>query len=71
MCAWPRGDFDHDSAAFGWRAQVSTSNRLLFKYLSVSNHSQWKLLASNREMDLASRFEEWNNCLAFILPMNL
>lgn len=71
MCTWPPGDFDHGSAAFGSRAQVTTSNRLLFKYLSVSNYSQWKLLVSNREMDLALRFEEWNNCLVFIPPINL
>ena len=59
------------SAAFGCRASVTTSNRLLFKYLSVSNYSQWKLLVSNREMDLALHFEEWNNCLVFILPIIL
>lgn len=36
----------------------------------MSNCSQWKLLVSNREMDLASHFEEWNG-LVFILPINL
>lgn len=70
MCVRPR-DFDKGSATFGSRAQVTTSNRLLFKYLSVDNCSQWKLLVSNREMDFALHFEEWNNCLVFILPLNL
>lgn len=57
MCAGCK-IFKRGSAAFGSRAQVTTSNRLLFKYLSVSNCSQWKLLVSNREMDLALHFEE-------------
>lgn len=59
----PGSGFDGSSAVFGSRAQVTSSNGLLFKYPSVSDCSQWKLLASDWGMDLALQFEEWNNCL--------
>lgn len=62
-CVYAQGRFWPWFCCINPAAQVTACHRLLFKYLPICNWSQWKVLVSNGELNLALHFEEWNNGL--------